>query len=86
MMLATLNSINEKVQVTQLRNGAFPARFVWRGYEHEVRRVEACWTERRRDWFGAIQRHGYRVWVGEQVYDLYQDIDSQQWVLERQLN
>ncbi len=76
-------SLNEPVVVSAKRYGFFPQVFVWRGRRHDVRAVEACRTEVRRDWRGRVERHRFRVRTAEAVFELTQDPARDTWRLEK---
>ena len=83
--MAALNRgrVNEPIAVTAKQHGFFPRMFVWRGRRHDVRAIEACRTEVRRDWQGRVERHLFRVRTDAAVFELTQDPVLDTWRLER---
>ena len=80
---ASSRRIGEPVVVSSKQNGLFPKAFVWRGRRHDVRAVESCRTEVRRDWKGRVERHRFRVRTEGATYELTQDLARDTWELER---
>lgn len=80
---ARSHSIREPIAVSAKQNGFFPKTFVWRGRRHDVRVVESCQTEMRRDWQGKVQRHRFRVRTANALFELIQDVRRDTWQLER---
>lgn len=72
--------VREPVQMAAVRNGVFPSAFVWRGFRHDVRAVEACRTEQRA---GRARRHVFRVRTDRAVFELAQDLARGHWRLEQ---
>jgi hypothetical protein len=83
--MAALNGrrIHELVAVPAKQNDFFPKAFVWRGQRHDVRAVEACRTEVRRDWKGRVERHLFRVRTARATFELAQDLAGDTWHVER---
>ena len=75
--------IHEPIAVPSKRNGYFPKAFVWRGQRHDVRSVESCRTEVRRDWKGRVERHLFRVRTESAIFELTQDLARDAWHVER---
>lgn len=75
--------IHEPIAVPSKRNGYFPKTFIWRGQRHDVRAVESCQTEVRRDWNGRAERHRFRVRTAAAVFELIQDLARDTWHVER---
>jgi len=74
--------VHEPVMVPAKQHGFFPTAFVWRGKRHDVRSVESCKTEVRRDWLGLAQRHRFRVRTENAIFELIQDLRRDTWQLE----
>ncbi len=74
--------IQEAVMVPAMQHGFFPKAFVWRGKRHDVRSVESCRTEVRRDWLGRAERHRFRVRTENAIFELIQDLRRDTWQLE----
>jgi hypothetical protein len=83
--MAAVNArrVQEPVVMAAKVNGFFPKAFVWRGRRHDVRAVESCRTEVRRDWQGKVERHCFRVRAEGAVFELTQDLARDTWQLER---
>ncbi len=75
--------IHELVAVPAKQNDFFPKAFVWRGQRHDVRAVEDCRTEVRRDWHGRVERHLFRVRTAGGTFELTQDLSRATWHVER---
>ncbi|MCC6191609.1 MAG: hypothetical protein IT318_21490 [Anaerolineales bacterium] len=75
--------LHEPVAVPAKLNGFFPKAFVWRGQRHDVRAVEDCRTEVRRNWKGQAERHRFRVRTEAGVFELTQDLARDTWHVER---
>jgi len=75
--------IHEPIAVPSKHHGYFPKAFVWRGQRHEVRSVESCRTEVRRDWKGRVERHLFRVRTASGIFELAQDLARDSWHVER---
>lgn len=75
--------LNEPIAVPAKQNGVFPKVFVWRGQRHDIRSVETCHTEVRRDWRGHAEFHRFRVRTNDAAFDLLQDLARDVWVLEQ---
>jgi len=73
----------EPIAVPVRQNNFFPKMFVWRGQRHDIRAVEACHTEVRRDWRGQVASHHFRVRTEAASFDLTQDLARDVWFLER---
>ena len=83
MAALTGRRIHELVAVPSKQNGFFPKAFVWRGQRHDVRSVESCRTEVRRDWKGRVERHLFRVRTAGATFELTQDLSQDTWHVER---
>jgi hypothetical protein len=87
--MAALNArshrVNEPIAVPAKQHGFFPKVFVWRGQRHDVRAVESCRTEVRRNWRGRVEQHHFRVRTESAIFDLTQDPSRDTWQLERVL-
>ena len=65
-----------------------PARFRWRGAHYIIAEVLTTWHLRDRWWMqsasAASDRVYYRVrCVDEQIFDIYHDVTTDDWVLDR---
>lgn len=78
--------LHEPIVVPTKLNGFFPKAFIWRGQRHDVRAVEACQTEVRRDWKGRAERHRFRVRTEAAVFELTQDLARDTWHVESMLD
>jgi hypothetical protein len=90
---------HEKIFMDKKRFGYFPQQFIWRGRRYEVYAVERCWTVSRRrfrresdrrcfrvhcaDLNGAVYRGSSRPVAREATFDLFQDLGTGRWYLER---
>jgi hypothetical protein len=75
--------IHEPVLVPVKQDDFFPKAFVWRGRRHDVRAVESCRTEVRRNWRGDVRRHFFRVRTEAATFELAQDPARDVWQVER---
>lgn len=75
--------VNEPIAVSAKQHGFFPKVFVWRGKRHDVRSIESCRTEVRRDWLGKAERHHFRVRTESGIFELTQDLRRDTWLVER---
>jgi hypothetical protein len=82
-MASLTRKVHEPIVIASLLNGFFPESFVWRGRRHDVRAVESCRTEVRRNWRGQVKRHYFRVRTEGAVFDLAQDVARNVWQIER---
>ncbi len=82
---ARSHRINEPIAVPAKQHGFFPKVFVWRGQRHDVRAVESCRTEVRRNWRGRVEHHHFRVRTEAAIFELTQDPSRDTWQLERVL-
>jgi len=73
----------EPIEMATKRHGYFPNTFVWRGRRHQVQTVERCWTESSRHGYDQAERHYFRVRCAAGRFDLAQDIQRNEWTLER---
>jgi hypothetical protein len=88
---------HEKIRMDKKRFGYFPQRFTWRGRRYDVHAVERCWTVSRKRLGNKVERLCFRVRcatvsgrggrsggaVLEGTFDLYQDLDTNTWYLEK---
>lgn len=82
---------HEKIRMNKKRFGYFPQQFTWRGRRYDVHAVERCWTVSRKRLGNKTERLCFRVRcagrsggaVLEGTFDLYQDLDTNTWHLER---
>ena len=88
---------HEKIQMDNRRFGYFPHQFTWRSRLYNVYGVERCWTVSRKRLGGRVNRLCFRVRcaasggldiqngnaVLEGTFDVYQDLDTNKWYLER---
>ena len=88
---------HEKIRMDKKRFGYFPHRFTWRGRRYDVEHVERCWTVSRKRLGNKVDRQCFRVrcaavngrgikssrGVPEGTFDLYQDLNTSVWHLER---
>ena len=77
--------VNEPIEVFDKRFNYFPKTFAWRGKTHYVRSVDRCWTVKQRRLLGQVERHCFRVRTTDAIYDLYQDLRQDVWVLDRMI-
>ena len=87
----------EKIQMNSKRFGYFPRQFTWRSQRYAVYSVERCWTVSRRRLGSKVNRLCFRVrcaatgsagiqkhsGVREGTFDIYQDLDTNTWYLEK---
>jgi hypothetical protein len=83
MAALSARRVHEPIVIAAKQNNFFPKAFVWRGQRHDVRAVESCRTEVRRDWQGKVESHHFRVRTEGAVFDLTQDLSCDTWQLER---
>jgi hypothetical protein len=83
MAAITSRRVNEPIAIAAKQHNFFPKAFVWRGRRHDVRAVEDCRTEVRRDWRGRVERHLFRVRTEGAIFELAQDPARDTWQLER---
>ena len=88
---------HEKIRMDRKRFGYFPHRFMWRGRRYDVQHIERCWTVSRKRLGNKVDRQFFRVrcaaangrgstasrGVPEGTFDLYQDLNTSVWHLER---
>jgi len=88
---------HEKINMDKKRFGYFPQQFTWRGRRYDVHHVERCWTVSRKRLGNKVERLCFRVRgaavngrngraaqaVLEGTFDLYQDLDTNTWHLEK---
>jgi len=88
---------HEKIQMNKKRHGYFPQQFTWRGRRYRVHAVESCWTVSRKRLGNKVERLCFRVRcaadggqngrsgraVLEGTFDLYQDLSTSTWHLEK---
>jgi hypothetical protein len=88
---------HEKINMDKKRFGYFPERFTWRGRQYCVRAVERCWMVSRRRLGHRVDRLCFRLhgaaakgWsngssqvVLEGTFDVYQDLNTNTWHLEK---
>ena len=88
---------HEKIRMDKKRFGYFPHRFTWRGRRYDVLHVERCWTVSRKRLGNKVDRQCFRVRciaanarglrsnrdVPESTFDVYQDLNTSVWHLER---
>ncbi len=88
---------HEKIKMDAKRFGYFPQRFTWRGRRYDVYAVERCWTVSRKRLGNQVERLCFRVRcaalnghssrsgraVLEGTFDLYQDLSTNTWHLEK---
>jgi hypothetical protein len=96
-MMARRPRGHEKIQMNKRRFGYFPERFTWRSRPYYVQAVERCWTVSRRRLGNKVDRLCFRVrctatngtgsqfgrTVLEGRFDVYQDLNTGTWHLER---
>lgn len=87
----------EKIHMDKKRFGYFPQQFTWRGRRYDVQHVERCWTVSRKRLGNKVERLCFRVRgaavnrqnertpqvVLDGTFDLYQDLDTNTWRLEK---
>lgn len=83
MSIASLARIRRKepIQVLSRRHNYFPKRFVWRGQQYDIYRVERAWTDMK----GRGGRNFFRVRCPEGVFDIFQDAALNAWYLAAQV-
>jgi hypothetical protein len=87
---------HEKILMNKKRHGYFPLQFTWRGRRYDVEAVERSWTVSRKRRGNKVERHCFRVRaiaggngsrsgrsVLEGTFDLYQDLGTSKWHMER---
>jgi hypothetical protein len=88
---------HEKIKMDKKRFGYFPQRFTWRGCRYDVHAVERCWTVSRRQLGNKVDRLCFRVRcsasngrngrsrraVSGGTFDLYQNLNTNTWHLEK---
>lgn len=86
---------HEKIHMEKRRFGYFPQRFTWRGRRYDVHAVERCWTVSRKRLGNKVVRQCFRVRcaavkagrssraVPEGTFDVYQDLNTSVWHMER---
>lgn len=86
-----------KIQMDKKRFGYFPQQFTWQGRRYDVHAVERCWTVSRKRLGNKVERLCFRVrcatpnvqdhWSAQAVlagtFDVYQDLKTNTWHLER---
>jgi hypothetical protein len=73
----------DPVEMRRRRHGYFPHVFRWRGREYRVEAVERCWTISRRGRGGQVEGHCFRVRCREGTFDLFQDVRTGTWRVQR---
>jgi hypothetical protein len=73
----------DAIKIKEKRFGYFPQRFLWRGRDYLVHRVESCWTVKRGGLFGRVERLCFRVHCREGVFDVYQDVRGNTWHIQK---
>lgn len=71
---------HEPIEMRSRRFGYFPRTFVWRGHEYTVEAVERCRTTGSAE---QAKRHYFQVRCAEGKFNLYQDLQSNTWHIER---
>jgi hypothetical protein len=66
----------DPVEMEEQRFGYFPLRFHWRGESHVIQAVERCWTR-----MGRNAQLCFRVRCSAGIYDLTQDVRSNNWTI-----
>lgn len=72
----------EPITLCEKRFNYLPTKFLWRGIDHRVHRIERTWSAA-----GGRQkppRHYFRVRCGDdQVYNIFQDVRLNAWYVEK---
>ncbi|GIV97221.1 MAG: hypothetical protein KatS3mg057_1878 [Herpetosiphonaceae bacterium] len=72
----------EPIDLREKRFNYLPARFMWRGEQHRIRRVERVWSRPGRG--ARSPRTYFRVrCYNDKVFDIFQDVRLNAWYLER---
>jgi hypothetical protein len=71
------------VEIVQQRHSFFPRVFRWRGRCYEVESVERCRTVVQKGWRGPVERRYFHVRCAGGVFELYQDLRTGVWYLQR---
>ena len=74
---------HEPVRVVQKRYGYSPQVFLWHGRAYRAIKIEDSWTVSRRGPFNRLERLYFRIRCAEGVFDLFQDVLSNTWYVER---
>jgi hypothetical protein len=74
---------DEAIEMVERRHRYFPKVFRWRGQRFEVEAVDRAWTTVRGRGKRRIERHLFQVRCRSGVFELYQDIPSNTWLLRR---
>lgn len=82
--MARVLNVPIEVDGSELRPGAAPRAFTFRGRRYRVIRILECWRQTGRWWVGEGERIVQRVEVvGGGVFELAYEETLQQWVLYR---
>ena len=82
-VLVNRRSYGEAVEVVEQRYSFFPRVFRWRGRCYEVESVERCRTVVRQGFRGPVERRYFHVRCAGGVFELYQDLRTGVWHLQR---
>lgn len=85
---------HDMIQMLERRHGYFPKVFAWRRRRYDVYAVERCWTITRPSLRGRVERYCFRVrarshagnGATDEVFEIYQEVQSGNWHMGRRLS